>query len=232
LIRSPRSIIDLLTERTLDPDLAAHLWLLLDGHVPLVVAGADRTARSAVLASLLDLDLDADRQPPLDDLSGAVPDGGPLRDALRGAGRGVRFTATADAGSLEDVFGLLRRRPFRLTDDDLTGLGAVLILDAQDRVAAAHYVRPVARDQHGHVQRLAPAVLATFDAGSGAFEHFGWGIVPELAFRVGRRAGDYDAEHARRSAFLAGLVEAGLSGRDAVRRAIAAFAITPASVTT
>jgi hypothetical protein len=130
------------------------------------------------------------------------------------------------------VFGLLRRRPFRLSDDDLTGLGAVLVLDVDGRVAAAHYVRQMARDQHGHVQRLAPAVLATYDAGLDAFEHFGWGIVSELAFRVGRRPGDYDAEHERRSAFLAGLADAGITRPDDVRRAIAGYAISPATVTT
>ena len=30
-------------------------------------------------------------------------------------------------------------------------------------VVAAHYVRPIARDVHGHVQRLGPAVLSTWD---------------------------------------------------------------------
>jgi hypothetical protein len=230
LTRLPRSIVDLLTTRTLDPDLVAHLWLLLDGHVPLVVAGPDPAVRSGVLGCLLDLD--ASRQPPLADLAGTVPDGAGVRGALQDAGRGVGFTATAQAGSLEELFGLLRRRPFRLSEDELTGLGAVIVLDERGRVAAAHYVRPVARDQHGHVQRLAPAVLTTYDAQTSTFEHFGWGIVPELAFRVGRRPGDYDAEHERRAGFLSGLAEAGISGTDAVRRAIAGFSVTPASVTT
>jgi hypothetical protein len=229
LIRPPRSIVDLLSTRTLDADLAAHLWLLLDGHVPLVVAGTDATARSSVLAALLDLDADAEA--PLDDLAGTADDGATLRGALQRAGRGVGFSATADAASLEDVFTLLRRRPFRLSDDDLTGLGAVLVLGSDGRIVAAHYVRPVARDQHGHVQRLAPAVLATYDATVDTFEHFGWGIVPELAFRVGRRPGDYDAEHQRRSTFLADLTSAGTPGSDAIRRAIAAYPSTPAAVT-
>ena len=94
--------------------------------------------------------------------------------------------------SLDDVFETLRRWPVRLSDDELSHLGAVLVMDRLDdgrrRVVAAHYVRPLARDEHGHTQRLGPAVLATWDADEDAFEHFGWGVTPELARRVGRRA--------------------------------------------
>ena len=67
------------------------------------------------------------------------------------------------------------------------------------RVVAAHYLRPVARDTGGHVQRLGPAVLATWDADRGAYDHFGWGIYPELAARTGRRAGDLEAAHRARA---------------------------------
>ena len=65
---------------------------------------------------------------------------------------------------------------------------------------AAHYVRPTARDEHGHTQRLGPAVLATWDAATDRFEHFGWGITPELARRVDRKAGDFELEVDRRRA--------------------------------
>ena len=67
------------------------------------------------------------------------------------------------------------------------------------RVVAAHYLRPGARDAGGHVQRLGPAVLATWDADRGAYDHFGWGIYPELAARTGRRAGDLEAAHRARA---------------------------------
>ena len=66
------------------------------------------------------------------------------------------------------------------------------------RVVAAHYLRPVARDMHGHVQKLGPAVLATWDGRAGRFEHFGWGVTPELAMRTGRHAGDFEIELERR----------------------------------
>jgi hypothetical protein len=88
------------------------------------------------------------------------------------------------------------------------------------RVVAAHYVRPVARDGAGHVQRLGPAVLATWDAPGDRFEDFAWGIAPELAERVRRRAGDFDAERDRRAAYLDGLVRAGAAGGAEVVAAI------------
>ncbi|MEX1173941.1 MAG: hypothetical protein WEG56_15205, partial [Chloroflexota bacterium] len=91
------------------------------------------------------------------------------------------------------------------------------------RVLAAHYVRPTARDEHGHVQRLGPAVLATWDPGTDRFEHFAWGVTPELAVRVGKRAGDFEVEVERRREYLRDLVAAGISARAAVRAEITAY---------
>ncbi len=76
-------------------------------------------------------------------------------------------------------------------------------------MVAAHYVRPMVRDGHGHLQRLGPAVLATWDPAEDAFEQFGWGITPELARRVGRRAGDFEIELDRRRTVLETLLAAG-----------------------
>ena len=71
------------------------------------------------------------------------------------------------------------------------------------RVVAAHYLRPVARDQHGHVQRLPPAVLATWAMATDAWDHFAWGVVPELAARLGVRPVDLERDQARRAAAIA-----------------------------
>ena len=129
----------------------------------------------------------------------------------------------------------LRRPPIRLGDDELSRLGVVLILrpvgDGLRRVVAAHYVRPTARDEHGHVQRLGPAVLATWDADRDHFEHFAWGITPELALRVDRRPGDFELEVDRRRDYLAGLAEAGITDVDAVRAAIDGYRATAADST-
>ena len=138
---------------------------------------------------------------------------------------GYGLAATIHADALDDVFDALRRSPVRLTDDELSHLGCVLVMrrldDGRRRVVAAHYVRPVARDEHGHLQRLGPAVLATWDPETDTFEHFGWGVTPELARRVGLHAGDFEIEVDRRREHLERLVATGVTdprpARDAIR---------------
>ncbi len=156
--------------------------------------------------------------------------GEPARIAVRALSLGYDLGATIHAESLEGVFDLLGGPDVGLTDDELSRLGVVLILrvvrspsDGRPvrRVVAAHYVRPVARDAAGHVQRLGPAVLATWDGRADRFEDFAWGVVPELAERVGRRAGDFESERDRRADYLAGLVRAGVDEPDEVAAAIA-----------
>ena len=93
---------------------------------------------------------------------------------------------------------------------------------------AAHYVRPVARDQHGHLQRLGPAVLATWDPATDEFEHFGWGVTPELARRIGRHAGDFEIEVERRREHLDRLVATGVTEPQPARDAIRAYRPAPA----
>lgn len=158
--------------------------------------------------------------------------GEPARIAVRALSLGYGMAATIHADSLEEVLDELASREVGLTGDELSRLGVVLVLRAfRDRrsgvvlrrVAAAHYVRPVVRDAAGHVQRLGPAVLTTWDPATDAFEDFAWGIVPELAVRVGRKAGDFDAERGRRADYLAGLARAGMVTPEDVRAAIAHY---------
>jgi hypothetical protein len=153
--------------------------------------------------------------------------GAEARIAIRAASIGYGLAATIHADSLDEVFEALRQPPVMLADDELSRLGVVLVLRAvaggRRRVVAAHYVRPVVRDVHGHVQHLGPAVLATWDPGHDRFEHFAWGIIPELAARISRRAGDYELEVERRRDYLAGLATAGVTGIDDVRRAIEGY---------
>ena len=163
----------------------------------------------------------------LSDHTPAYTWGAAARVAVRAASIGYGLAATIHADSLDEVFDRLRRPPVRLADDELSHLGVVLIArqldDGRRRVVAAHYVRPMARDQHGHLQRLGPAVLATWDPAEDAFEQFGWGITPELARRVGRRAGDFEIELDRRRTVLEKLLGAGTTDPDAVRAAIRAY---------
>lgn len=273
----PRSIAALIRDGTLDAELAAALWLLIEGHVPIVVAAAARSVgKTTLLTALLDfvpetvnlvelrgIDETFDWLPQASDLgwpgtARRTASGPPIRpdnttlvaaelsdhtpayvwgDAarlvVRAAAIGYGVAATIHGDSLEDVFTALRSSPVRLTDDELSRLGVVLIL-RQDgrgvrRVVAAHYVRPVARDEHGHVRRLGPAVLATWDPAEGTFEHFGWGVIPELALRVGRRPGDFEIEVDGRRALLDGLVSNGVTEVGAVRGAIERYRVGEAT---
>ena len=119
--------------------------------------------------------------------------------------------------SLEDVLETLGRPPVSLTDDELSFLGCVVVvrrIDGQrQRVVAAHYLRPTVRDAHGHTQRLGPAVLATWDPARDRFEDFGWGIMPELAFRLGVKSGDLEHDLDRRRELLAALARDGVTER-------------------
>ena len=120
------------------------------------------------------------------------------RIAIRALAVGYGMLATATGDRLEDVLLGLSAPPVRAGDDELARLGLVLILGPK-HVTAAHYLRPVSRDGHGHVQRLGPAVLATWDAANDRFEHFAWGITAELADRIGIRPIELEREQARRA---------------------------------
>jgi hypothetical protein len=151
------------------------------------------------------------------------------RTLVRAASLGYGIGATIHADRLEDVHDALRSRDVGLTDDELSYLGLILVLrpvpDAdgvlQRRVVAAHYARPVGRDEHGHVQRLPPAVLTVRDERTDELEHFAWGVMPELAVRLGRRAGDLEGDAARRADVLRQLVHDGVLDVESVRAAIA-----------
>ncbi len=172
----------------------------------------------------------------LSDHNPACTWGEAARVAVRAAALGYGLAATIHGDSLDDVLAALRASPVRLTDDELSRLGVVLVLrrasGGRRRVVAAHYLRPVARDMHGHVQRLGPAVLTTWDPATDRFEHFGWGVTPELAMRVGRRAGDFELELAARRAFLMDLVAHGTTGVAAVRDAIGRYQAGAATTAT
>jgi hypothetical protein len=249
----------------LDAELAGLIWLLLDARVPLLVAGSrrpamralepDRVDRAVVLAALLDLlpptahriQVDSsgaglDRLTSADAATGwlvgldlglnAAPG---VRLAFRSLSRGAVMAASIEADSLEGVIARLRGPDLRLTEDELTFIGAVLIVrtvershgasttEAVDRVVAAHYVRPLSRDPAGHVQRPGPAVLATWEARDDTFEHFAWGIAADLAGRAGLRPGDLEPLLEKRRTYLAGLVEAGLTGSDQLRAALEGY---------
>ncbi len=138
-----------------------------------------------------------------------------VASAIRALARNPAGVTDGPGTAIEDVL----RQPVPLRP----ATGAVLILGDAGRVIAAHLQRPPLRDAGGHVRPQGPAVLATWDAELDAWEHFAWGVTPELAAASGRRAGDFEIEQVRRAEYLAGLVEAGTQPPDQVAAALAGF---------
>ncbi|HEY8868617.1 MAG TPA: hypothetical protein VIM30_04430 [Candidatus Limnocylindrales bacterium] len=161
--------------------------------------------------------------------------GAEARTAIQATGRGFGLGATIHADSLEEVFDELRSPGVGATEDELSWLGLVVVVRAvrnaaanpdgspARRIVAAHYLRPFARDAGGHIQRLPPAVLATWDPRDDSFEHFAWGVISELALRAGRKSGEFELEVERRREYLAGLAAAGVTAMDAVASAISGY---------
>lgn len=220
------SLVELIARGILDAELAALVWLLVEGRVPVIVAApAGRLAPGGQLLTGLLTSI----QPDLDPESVAAPLTAVGASSLV---RGRRAGGVIEAGSLGELRQRLGSGPLPLSEDKLTFLGVVLVLGeaaagarGRLRITAAHYVRPLARDAHGHSQRLDPAVLATWDERLERYEHFAWGVLPEIAARLGRRAGDLEADLHHRRDDLAGLAKAGITALDEVQKLIAGYRV-------
>jgi hypothetical protein len=220
------SLVELVARGVLDAELAALVWVLVEGSVPVIVAAPPGRASAGgqLLAGLLSsIRSDIDAQPLLAPLT---PVG------ASSLVRGRRPGGLMEAASLGEVRERLGSGPLPLSPDQLTFLGCVLVLGEAGagargrlRVTAAHYVRPLARDAHGHSQRLDPAVLATWDERLERYEHFAWGVLPEIASRLGRRGGDLEADLHHRRDDLAGLAKGGVTKLDEVQRLIAGYRV-------
>jgi len=220
-----QSLTRLVAAGVLDVELAALAWLLLEDGVPVLVAGpghagpagpAGRDDLLDALVAALPADRRPDRAAPAAEqtvvrVAGTLAISTPpglLRAALSATTGRSGLASAIEAADLAEVLAVLRGQG--LSDDEISFLGVVLVLgpagaagDAMGgpthRVVAAHYLRPVALDAGGHVQRRGPALLATWDPGGSQYDHFAWGIYAELAARTGRRAGDLEREHTERA---------------------------------
>jgi hypothetical protein len=132
--------------------------------------------------------------------------GGRARIVVRALALGYGLLATMAGDGLDDAFGALADEAVGTDEDERSRLGTVVVLAQEEgapRVVAAHYVRPVAVDPHGHVQRAPPAVLATWNPVRRGWDHFAWGVLTELAGRLGMTAMQLEGEQARRASALA-----------------------------
>jgi hypothetical protein len=195
----PTDPLRLIRDGVVDAELAALLWLLTEGGVSLVVAGdVAGELRSELAVTLLSLHpahewvvLDAEAEPLTTDRLAAL---------LRG---GVGLGVLVAGHSLEEV--LRRLVASGLPEDGARRLGVVVIsgqTEAGLRCTSVHYLRPAERDAQGHVQRRPPAVLSAWDEAGDAYEHYAWGITPELADRVERSQADFESRQRERAAFL------------------------------
>ena len=223
------SLVGLIARGVLDAELAALVWVLVEARIPVVVAAPEgRVGAGGQLLAAIIGSIHPDEQ--VESLMAPI--------GAAGAGslvRGRRAGGVLEAASLGAVRQRLGGGPLPLTDDQLTFLGCVLVVGEEGeatggrrgrlRVVAAHYVRPLARDAHGHPQRLDPAVLATWDERLGKYEHFAWGVIPEIAARLQRRTGDLEADLHHRRDDLAGLAKAGVTSLEEVRRLVAGYRV-------
>ncbi|MET1231326.1 MAG: hypothetical protein ABWY52_00585 [Candidatus Limnocylindrales bacterium] len=194
----PESIVAWIVDGALDAPLAATVWLLAEGGVPVVVASRDPTIGASLAEAL--------------DTFGRPP-------ALLSV-----FPHLLEAGSLEEVQARLAEPPHAITEDAIRSVGVVLVLrglaDGRRRVVAAHYVRPLEQDAHGHVQRRPPALLAAWDADADRFDDYAWGITAELAGRAGREPAAFELARADRARLLETMAEAGVSAPEEVAAAV------------
>ncbi|MEW5989886.1 MAG: hypothetical protein AB1736_00895 [Chloroflexota bacterium] len=244
----PPSLVELIRRRALDAELAAIVWVLAEARIPIVVAAGDELVDAGVAGDILRGIL-ASLRPDLglagvDEIGGTAGIAAPLGPrTARALAHGRRDGGVARGASLQAVRDRLAEAPpLGLSRDELSFLGCVLVLgedeaapvEAADpamaprspvRIAAAHYVRPLHRDEHGHAQLLDPAVLTTWDAGAQRFEHFAWGVLPEIAARLDRRTGDLEADLHHRRDDLAGLATAGVTSLVEVGRLVAGYRV-------
>lgn len=227
---TPPNLASQVAEHVLDADLAALAWLLVEGGVPVVVVGSASLPERAALASAL-LSADPRRPAVVIDADAEPPTIARLAALLQG-GSGVALVS--GASDLEAVLEQLHAAPAELPFDAVRRLGLVLVLEraAQGpRVAVAHYLRPTERDGQGHVQRRAPAVLAAWDEAAGAWEHFAWGITPELADRVDRSQADLEQRQLDRAGFLSAMARSEPLGREAWESVVSRYLATEATRT-
>jgi len=207
---------ELMAGNVLDAELAALLWLLGDGGVPLVVVtNSDPRGGEELRGATADLVVQLGGHGLTTD--GALPGG------------------VARGSSLEDVLRLGGIVGGDGVPDEARDLGVVVVLGKDDetgaadspRVIRAHYVRPVERDAAGHLQRRPPALLSAVDDRTARLDHFFWAINDELATRVEMDPAEFERGHAQRARQLHELTLAGVFDAEHLRQHLALGQLPP-----
>jgi hypothetical protein len=226
----PASLAELVARRTLDAELGALVWLLVEGGAPVVVVGPAPLAVRAELASAV-VSVDSRLPAVVLDADAEAPTLSRLTALIQG-GTGVALVLAAR--DLEASLERLHDGPAGLPYDAIRRLGVVLVMDVPapgPRVTVAHYLRPTERDGQGHVQRRAPAVLAAWDEAHDAWEHFAWGVTPELADRIDRSQADVEQRQLDRAGFLTAMARGGATSVEEWRMVVSRYLATEATRT-
>jgi hypothetical protein len=137
-----------------------------------------------------------------------VPVDADIAAAMRDLAADPTLVTDGPGASIEEVL----RQPVPLRP----ATGAVVVTDERGRVAAAHLLRPPLRDGAGHVRPQGPGVLAFRLEAEDRLEHFAWGVMPELAAGLDRKAGDLEAELDERAVWLRGAAASAPGDPDAL----------------
>ena len=242
----PHQLQILVDRGALPPALVAHLSILLDARVPLVVSGparatvreriADLLARSSLLPEggeeinvagderfswlsdpsgigcTIDGAGSAPRSPRglrlrakalLEGLDSTV-----TRVLVRSLVRGFPLIASAAASDLSALFDRLRTTPYRIPEDDVQRLGALLFFadsaagtteGGEGKLLSAYLLHA---PDLALRERRAPTILFSWSEGRAGWDDFAWAAIPDLAARCGISHEAYATLLARREAAL------------------------------
>lgn len=216
---TPLTIRDLIANRTIDTDLAAWLWLLIEaGASTLVCAGPGGAGKTTLLTALTAFlnparapyvvrgaydPLDAIKELPpaetvllVNEISGHLPIylwGAGARRVFDAAGNGAQLLATAHATTVDEAIRDLTGPPVHASGDDLQRWDLVLFLDASWR--------------GGQIERRVADVVS-LSLGARLMSRTTGGLQPDpvpvqrLARRLGRPGGTIEQEVERRRTAL------------------------------
>jgi archaeal flagellar protein FlaI len=246
----PLSITELIHQGTLDEQLAAFLWILMEERGTIIVAATPQEAgKTTMLTALLDFIqpeveliylrgwyerfefLDEDRDPAStyllsNEISSHLPIymwGRGVRRLFDAAAAGFGFGATVHAASAAEVIHMLEHYPLEVPPKLIAEIDVVVTLT----------YRPGARNQQRRVMRVewiedavgepSPRVLASRDVIGTELQSSAGMLINALVRNLGIEREDATSRLARRTAALTRMVRSETFVSSDVRRAIARF---------
>lgn len=246
----PLSITELITQGTLDEQLAAFLWIVMEERGTIIVAATPQEAgKTTMLTALLDFIppeveliylrgwyerfefLDEDRDPAStyllsNEISSHLPIymwGRGVRRLFDAVGAGFGFGATVHASSAAEVIHMLEHYPLEVPQDLITGIDVVVTMT----------FRPGVKNPQRRVMRVewiedsagapSPRILASRDVIGTELQASPGMLINALVRNLGIEREDATHRLARRTAALTRMVRSETFTSSDVRRAIQRF---------